>query len=82
MGHTITLELPEEVYEALQTQAASRKMKPDRLALEWLIEIIRQAQATVEDPLVALIGSLECEATDIAKRHNDYIGRALQEEEK
>ena len=29
------------------------------------------------DPLLTLIGTLECDVTDIGKRHDDYIADAL-----
>ena len=29
------------------------------------------------DPLIALLGTLECDVTDIGERHDDYIGDAL-----
>ena len=35
----------------------------------------REAQGT--DPLLELIGTLECEVTDIGEHHDDYIGDAL-----
>lgn len=76
MSRTITLEIPEETYEAIEMQAESRGLEPAQVVVEWLSEAIRQAQIA-EDPLEALIGTLECEVTDVAEHHDYYVGRAL-----
>jgi len=88
MSQTVVLELPEATYEAVRSQAAARGMKPEEVIVEWLSEAFppraarggparpEPAQVT-EDPLEALIGSLESETTDIAERHDHYIGQAL-----
>ncbi|HIC93329.1 MAG TPA: hypothetical protein EYP09_03655 [Anaerolineae bacterium] len=80
MNRTITLEIPEETYEAIKMQAESRGLEPAQMVVEWLSEAIRGAQIAAEDPLEALIGTLECEATDIAEHHDYYLGRALAKE--
>lgn len=36
MSHTLTIELPEEVFEPLQRLAAAAGREPEELALEWL----------------------------------------------
>jgi len=80
MSRTITLEIPEETYEAIEMQAETKGLEPAQMVVEWLSEAIRQAQMAAEDPLEALIGTLECEVTDVAEHHNDYIGQALAKE--
>jgi len=72
MSRTITLEIPEETYEAIEMQAETKGLEPAQMIVEWLSEAIGQTQITAEDPLEALIGTLECEATDVAE-HHDYI---------
>jgi hypothetical protein len=80
MSRTITLEISEETYEAIETQAETKGVEPAQMIVEWLSEVFRQSQIAAEDPLAALIGTLECKATDIAERHDDYIGQALAKE--
>ena len=80
MSRTITLKIPEETYEAIEMQAESKGLEPVQIVMEWLSEAIRQAQIAAEDPLEALIGTLECEATDVAEHHDDYVGQALAKE--
>jgi len=67
MSRTITLEIPEETYEAIEMQAETKGVKPAQMIVEWLSEAIRQAQTADEDPLEALIGTLECQVTDVAE---------------
>jgi len=31
----------------------------------------------IDDPLLQLAGTLECDVSDIAERHDDYIGTAI-----
>ena len=80
MSRTITLEIPEETYEAIEMQAESKGLEPIQIVMEWLSEAIRQAQIAAEDPLEALIGTLECEVTDVAEHHDYYVGQALAKE--
>ena len=79
MSRTITLEIPEETYEAIEMQAETKGVKPAQMIVEWLSEAIRQTQIA-EDPLEALIGTLECQVTDVAEHHDYYVGQALAKE--
>jgi len=80
MERTITLEIPEETYEAIEMQAESKGVKPAQIVMEWLSEALKRVQAAEKDPLEALVGSLECKVTDVAEHHDDYIGQALAKE--
>jgi hypothetical protein len=77
MSNTVALEVPQELYEALQAQAKKKGQEPDILAIEWLTEAIQQASAIEDDPLIQLFGTLESDITDIAEQHDVYIGREL-----
>jgi hypothetical protein len=80
MSRTITLEIPEETYEAIEMQAETKGVEPAQVVVEWLSEAIKRAQTITEDPLEALIGTLECEVTDVAEHHDYYVGQALAKE--
>lgn len=80
MDRTITLEIPEETYEAIEMEAEAKGLEPAQMVVEWLSEAIKRAQIAAEDPLEALIGTLECEVTDVAEHHDYYVGRALAKE--
>ncbi len=80
MEHTITLKIPEKTYEVIEVQAETKGVKPAQIVMEWLYEAVKRAQTAEEDPLEALIGTLECKVTDVAEHHDDYIGQALAKE--
>lgn len=80
MNRTITLEIPEETYEAIEMQAETKKLGPAQIVVEWLSEAFKQAQTATEDPLEALIGTLECDVAEVAEHHDYYVGQALAKE--
>jgi hypothetical protein len=80
MERTIILEIPEETYETIEMQAETKGLKPAQIVMEWLSEAVKRAQTAEKDPLEALVGTLECEVTDVAEHHDDYIGQALAKE--
>jgi hypothetical protein len=80
MSQTVALHIPKELYEALRTEAAKKGRTPDALVVEWLAEAIRAANRIEADPLVKLFGTLESDVTNIADRHDDYIGLSVARE--
>ena len=74
MGHTIALQVSENLYEAIRAQAAKRGQTPDSLAAAWLTEAVQSAE---QDALVKLFGTLQGDVTDVADRHDFYIGQSL-----
>jgi hypothetical protein len=74
MAHAMTLEIPDDVYEPLVFQAKQLGRTPEEIALEWLSAAIVRRE---EDPLLALAGTIEGDITDVADRHDYYIGEQL-----
>jgi hypothetical protein len=77
MGHTLTLEVPKEMYEPLVKAAEQTGRTPEELAVEWLATAIHQAMS---DPVEDFIGALSSNAPDWADQHDKYIGQALIEQ--
>jgi hypothetical protein len=94
MGRRLTLDLPDETYEAIRARAEALGETPEQIVLERLNvapDLAEAHQTRVRaaaspagrasdeagDPLAALVGTLECAATDVADRHDEYIGRAI-----
>jgi hypothetical protein len=77
MGHTLTLEMPQEMYEPLAKTAQQTGQTPEDLAAEWLIAAIRKAMS---DPVENFIGALSSNVPDWADQHDKYIGQALMEQ--
>ena len=77
MAHTLTLQVSDDIYEALVHRARQAGQEPDQLALEWLATALQTAS---EDPLLQLAGAFECELTDVSERHDAYLSRSLEQE--
>jgi hypothetical protein len=56
MGHTLTLNVPEDVYQSLQRQAEQTGQSPETVAVQLLATA---TQPHVEDPLEQFIGTLQ-----------------------
>jgi len=77
MKHTLTLEVPENIYEPLVKVAEQTGRTPEELALEWLVTSIRVA---MEDPVENFIGAFRGNIPDWAHQHDKYIGQTLMEQ--
>jgi len=77
MGRTLTLEIPEEVYEPLAKTAEQMGQTPEEVALQWLVVTARQY---ADDPIEKFIGAFDSGVPDLATRHDDYIGQQLMRE--
>jgi hypothetical protein len=74
MGHTISIDLPDDLYATLRSQA-ERAGKP----LEQFVadRLLSANPSPDQDDLLKLAGSLHSDVTDIADRHDHYIGERL-----
>jgi len=76
MGHMLTLDLPEQVYECLRQQAEQTGQALETVAVQWLAAA---TQVAVEDPLEQFIGAFNSHGTDWADHHDAYLGRAVRD---
>jgi hypothetical protein len=76
MEHTLTLEVPETIYEPLVKAAEQTGRTPEELALEWLVTAMR---AAIEDPVENFIGAFRGSISDWADQHDKYLGQTLME---
>jgi len=77
MAHALTIELSEDVYRSLEARAVQQGKTPDVLAAEWITSRLR---CEGEDPLLKWAGAIDSEITDVAERHDYYLGEALAKE--
>ena len=77
MGHTLTLDIPNEVYMPLLQQAQQAGKTPEEAVLAWLTSTV---QRLIDDPLLQLAGRFASPVTDVSDRHDAYIGQSLKEE--
>lgn len=75
--HTLTLELPDDIYEPLLHQARRSASTPEALLTQWAIKAV---QPVPEDPLLKLLGSIEGDVSDVSARHDEYLERSLQKD--
>ena len=67
MGHTLTLDVPEEVYQSLLQQAEQTGQPPQAVAVQWLASA---TQHRVDDPLEQFIGAFRSQDTDWADQYD------------
>jgi predicted transcriptional regulator len=73
MGHTLTLELPDDVYESLLQVAQEASQPPNAVAAQLLTAA---TQHLSEDPLERFIGAFDSRGSDWADRHDVHLGRS------
>ena len=76
MGHTLTLDVPEEVYQSLIQQAEQTGQPPEAVAVQWLATAI---QHRVDDPLEQCIGVLSSDGADWTDQHDAYLRKAVKD---
>ena len=68
MDHTMTLNVPEELYRSLVQRAEEAGQELESLA----VQILKTAtEPGTDDPLEAFIGAFSSQGSDWADRHND-----------
>lgn len=72
MGHTLKLELADDIYEPLLKKAKQTGSTPEKVVVKWLVTAIRTA---ADDPVESFIGSFHSKTQDWADKHDKYIGK-------
>jgi len=73
---SLTLNLPESVYEPLRKTAEQSGQSPEGLAVEWLRAAV---QHLGEDPVEQFIGAFNSQGTDWTDHHGQHLGQSLAE---
>ena len=77
MGHTLRLDISDDLYEALRSRAEQKGTSLEQTAVERLAGSVMPVE---DDPLLQLAGVLDSDLRDIAEHHDVYLGRSLAEE--
>ena len=77
MSHPPTIDVPEEVFSYLNKLALQQGKTPETLAQELVSTAVQELE---EDPLLRWAGAIDSEISDVAERHDYYIGQALYRE--
>lgn len=77
MSRMLTLEIPDELYQALRELAEKEGRSEEDVGAAWLAATI---QRIANDPLMNLAGVLDSGVPDLAERHDYYIpgGQSLR----
>jgi len=76
MNHPLTLNIPDNVFQALQQQAQQTGQSPESVALQLLTNA---TQPTVADPLEAFIGAFTSKSPGWADRHDALLGESVND---
>ncbi|HVG19788.1 MAG TPA: hypothetical protein VNI02_12115 [Blastocatellia bacterium] len=77
MGRSLTLEIPEHVFESLQEIAKQTGRTPEEIILE---SVVTHAGLAADDSLEKWIGAFDSGLPDLGSRHHDYVGQSLLDE--
>jgi len=75
MGRTLTLDVPEDVYQALIRRAEQTGQPPEAVAV---LLLATATQHRVDDPLEQFIGAFHSHCADWADQHDAYLGKAAK----
>jgi hypothetical protein len=76
MGYTLTLDVPEDVYQLLIQKAAQIDQPLEVIAVQLLTTA---AQQRADDPLEQFIGAFTSHDADWADQHDAYLGKAVKD---
>lgn len=77
MRHTLTLEVPEGLYESLLEAAKQSGQPPEMLAIQWLAQV---PQKDVDDPVEQFIGAFNSHGSDWIEKYDTYLGDAAMQQ--
>lgn len=77
MTHSMTIELPEAVYQSLSKEAEAKGRKVEEILVE---KLAKDEPKQIDDPFEKFIGSFDSKGMDWANRHDEYLGENLLSE--
>jgi hypothetical protein len=75
MSHTLTIDIPDGIFEILSSTARQIGKPPEAVAAQWLIAAVQQL---ADDPLEQFIGAFDSAGSDWADQHDYYLGVATR----
>jgi hypothetical protein len=74
MSHTLSIEVPDNVYEPLRRTASRSGQSPEALVTQSVSLLVQQLS---DEPLEQFIGSLNSQGSDWADHHDQHLGKAI-----
>jgi predicted transcriptional regulator len=78
MSQALTVQIPDETYQALLRLAEEAGWTPERWATECLIADVHRID---NDPLLKLAGCIDVDLGDAVEKHDYWFGHTMTEEE-
>jgi hypothetical protein len=73
MGHTLTLDISDDVYQLLLQKAEQTDQPPEAVVVQLLATVLHPHS---DDPLERFIGAFDSQGADWADRHDANLGMA------
>ena len=77
MTHALTIEMPEHLFQKLESRAAQRGTTLQAVAVECIAQGVGNLPG---EPLLKWAGAIDANVPDVAERHDEYLGQALYRE--
>ncbi|MBI5652370.1 MAG: hypothetical protein HZC40_18280 [Chloroflexi bacterium] len=82
MGHTLTIQVAEDLYAPLEKQARQNGQTPEELVVQWLTDVMREQTRRVsaqnnQDPLEKFIGAFHSNIPNWAEDHDHHIAHNI-----
>lgn len=76
MTHSVTLNIPDNLYSSLLEISNKTGKRTDELMIEYLQAMIVNKE---DDPLEEFIGAIDSKISDWTKNHDIYLGKSLSQ---
>lgn len=76
MSHTLTLDVPSEIYDSLRQIAERVGQSPEVVAVKWLAAATDQP---TDDPMENFIGAWRSNDPSWVDQHDAYLGEAIMQ---
>ena len=74
MAATLTIQVPDQLFQQLERESREQGKTPQALAVEYLA---RGLSSPGDDRLLRWVGAFESSVPDAAERHHEYLGKSL-----
>ena len=64
--HTLTLQLPDEIFEPLMRQAQQTGNTPEEVVMGWVVKAVLSSS---EDPLLKLLGTFDADVSELVEKY-------------
>jgi hypothetical protein len=74
MAQPLTIQISDTIFQSLQLRAKQLGKTPEVVAAECIAQSIG---SEADDPLLKWAGAIDSQPSDVAERHDDYLGQSV-----